>query len=82
MPSLSQVVVVRTLMAAPKSTNTLGKEHPFIFIVTIGFPGSSYFTSVSLHNNKSDNVLATWIVGVTFIFLVGFLVQNSLMVFA
>jgi len=69
-------------MAAPRSTNALGKEHSFICTMIIGFPGSSYFTSVSFLDNKLDKVLTTWTVGVTFIFLVGFLVHNSLMVFA
>lgn len=69
-------------MVAPRSTNALGKENPFICIVTIGLPGSSYFTGISLPSNKLDKAPTTWIVGVTFIFLVGFLVHNSLMVFA
>ena len=66
------------LMVAPRSTNALGKEHPFICTVIIGFPGSSYFTGVSLSYNKSDKVPTAWIVHVMFIFLLGFLVQNSL----
>ena len=69
-------------MVAPKSTNALGKEHPFIFTVTIGFPGSSYFTSVSLLDNKSDKVPTTLTVGVVFVFLFRFFVHNSLIVFA
>ena len=59
-------------MVAPKSTNALGKEHPFIFTMTIGFPGSSYFTGVFVPDNKTDKVPTTWTVGVVFIFLLGF----------
>jgi len=80
MPSTLQVYVVSMLMATPKSTKALGKEWPFIWTVTMGFPESSYFTSVSLHSNKSDKVMTTWTVDVIFVFLTEFFAHNSLMV--
>lgn len=39
MPSTLQVSIVRMVMVAPKSTKALGKEQPFIWTVTMGFPG-------------------------------------------
>ena len=69
-------------MVAPRSTNALGKEHSFICTVAIRFPRSSYFAGVSLPHNKSNKVPTTWTIGVVFIFLLGFLVHNSLIVFA
>ena len=62
------MVVVRILVATPKSAKALGKEHPFICTVTIGFPGSSYFTFVSLPNIKSDKEPTTSTVGYFFYF--------------
>ena len=61
------------LIDAPKSTNALGKEHPFIYTVTIGFPGSSYFIGVSMPDSKSDKAPTTWTVGAVFIFSLAFL---------
>jgi len=76
------VVVFRILISAPKSTKAFGKEYPLIYTVTIGFPGSSYFTGASLPDNKLDRVLTTWTVGLVVILLFGFFIHNSLMVFA
>ena len=81
MPNFLQVVIVIILISAPKSTTTLGKEHPFICAVTIGFPGSSYFTGASLPDSKSDRVPTSWTVGLVVIFVFGFFIHNSLMVF-
>lgn len=75
------MVVVRILIAAPKSTEAFGKEYPLIFTVTIVFPGSSYFTGASLPNSKSDKVPTTWTIGLVVILLFGFFVHNYLMVF-
>ena len=70
------------LNVAPKSTKAFGKEHPLICTVTIGFPGSSYFTGASLRDSESDRVPTTWTVGLVVILLFGFFIHNSLMVFA
>ncbi len=59
MPSTSQVSVVRKLMVTLKSTKALGKEWPFIWNLTMGFPRSSYFTGVYSTSNKSDKVPTT-----------------------
>ena len=59
MPSFWQVVVVKILIVAPRSTKAFEKVFPLIFTVTIGFPGSSYLTGVSFPNNKSDRVPTT-----------------------
>ena len=76
------MVVVRILIAAPKSTKAFGNDFTLIFTVTIGFPGSSYFTGVSIPDNKLDRVPTTWIVGLVVVILFGFFIHNSLMVFA
>jgi len=68
-PRILQVVVVRMLMVSLKSTKALRKEPPFIYTVTMGFPGSSYFTGVSFPSNKLDKVSTTWTIGVIFVFL-------------
>ena len=75
------MVVFRIFIAAPKSTKAFGEECPLIFTITIGFPGSSYFTGASLPNSKSDRVSTTWTVGLVVILLFGFFIHNSLMVF-
>ena len=66
------MVVVKILIAAPKSTKEFEMVCPLIFTVTIGFPGSSYLTGASLANNRSDKVPTTWTVGL-FAILLGFL---------
>jgi len=76
------VVVVKILIAAPKSIKAFGKECPLICILTIGFPGSSYFMGASLPDSKSDRVPTTWMVGLVVILLFGFFIHNYLMVFA
>ena len=59
MHNFSQAPVVRILMAGPRSTNVFGNEWPEICTVTMGFPGSSYFTGDSLPKNKSNSVPTT-----------------------
>ena len=76
------MVVVRILIAAPKSTKAFAKVFPLICTVTIGFPGSSYLTGVSFPDNKSNRVPTTWTLGLFVIFLLGFFIHNSLIVFA
>ena len=76
------MVVVKILIATPKSTRAFEKVCPMIFTITIGFPGSSYLTGASLLDNRSDRVPTTWTVGLIVILLFGFLIHNSLMVFA
>ena len=76
------MVVVKILIVAPKSTREFEKVCPLICIVTIAFPGSSYLTSASLPDNRLDRVPTTWTVGLVVILLFGFLIHNSLMVFA
>lgn len=51
-------------------------------MVTIGFPRSSYLTGVSFPDNKSDRVPNTWTFGLFVIFLLGFFIHSSLIVFA
>ena len=76
------MVVVRILIAAPKSTKAFGNDYPLICTVTIGFPRLSYFTGASLPDSKSDRVPTTWIVGLVVVLLLGFLIHSSLMAFA
>jgi len=59
MPSFWQVVVVKILIVAPRSTKAFEKDCPLICTVTIGFPKSSYLTGVSFPDNKSDRVPTT-----------------------
>ena len=82
MPSFWQVVVVKILNAAPKSTKAFEKVFPLICTVTIGFPGSSYLMGVSFPDNRSDRVPTTWTFGLFVIFLLGFFIHSSLIVFA
>ena len=63
MPSFWQVVVVKMLIAAPRSTKAFEKVCPLMCTVTIGFPGSSYLTGVSFYDNKLDKVPTTWTFG-------------------
>lgn len=76
------MVVVKILIAAPKSNREFEKVCPFICTVTIGFPRYSYLTGASLPDNRLDRVPTTWTVGLVFILLFGFLIHNSLIVFA
>jgi len=71
MPSFRQVVVVKILIAAPKSTKAFEKVFPLICTVTIGFPRSSYLTGASLPDNRLDKVPTTWNVGLFIILLLG-----------
>ena len=72
------MVVVRILIAAPKSTKAFAKVHPLICTVTIGFPRSSYLTSVSFPDKRSDKVPTTWTFGLFVILLLGFFIHSSL----
>ena len=65
------MVVVRILIAAPKSTKEFVKVCLLICTVTIGFPGSSYLMGVSFPDNRSNRVPTTWTVGL-FVILLGF----------
>jgi len=76
------VVVVKILIAAPRSTKAFDKVCPLICTVTIRFPGSSYLTGVSFPNKRSDKVSTTWTFGLFVILLLGFFIHSSLMVFA
>ena len=76
------MVVVKILLAAPKSTKAFEKVCPLICTVTIGIPGSSYLTGACLPNNRLDRVPTTWTVGLFVILLLGFFIHNSLMVFS
>ena len=82
MPNFLQVVVVKILIIAPKSTKSFENLCPLICTVTIGFPGSSYLIGASLLDNRSDKVPTTWTVGLFVILLLGFFIHSSLMVFA
>lgn len=82
MPSFLQVVVVRILIAAPKSNKAFAKVFPLICTINIGLLGSSYLTGVYFLDNRSDKVPTTWTVGLFVILLCGFLIHSSLMVFA
>ena len=75
------MVVVRILIAAPKSTKAFAKVFPLICTVTIEFPGSLYLTSVSFPDNRLDKVPTTWSIRL-FVILLGFFIYSSLMVFA
>ena len=74
------MVVVKILIAAPKSTRAFEKVCPLIFTVNIGFPVSSYLIDASLPDNRSDSVPTTWTIGLVVI-LLGFFIHKSLMVF-
>jgi len=65
-------MVVKILIAAPRSTKAFEKVCPLICTVTIGFLGSSYLTGVSFPDNISDMVPTTWTVGLFVLFLLGF----------
>ena len=69
-----------TLIVAPKSMSVFGKEIPLISTVTIGFLGSLYLYGISEIN--LDNCPTTLTRGGSFFFLLGFLIQRSLMILA
>ena len=58
-PNVFIVSTMIMLMAAPKSTSTLGISTRLIYIVRIEFPGSPYFTGMVFANMMSDNLPIT-----------------------
>lgn len=76
------MVVVKILMAAPRSTKAFEKVCPLICMVNIGFLGSSYLTGVYFPDNRLDKVPTTWTFGLFVNFLLVLFIHSSLMVFA
>jgi len=76
------VVIVRLLIATPKSTKEFAKICPLFFTITIGFPGTLYLMGGYFPDNRLDRVPTTWTVGLFVILLLGFFIHSSLMVFA
>ena len=76
------MVVVKILIAAPKSIKAFEKVCPLIWIVTIGFPVSSYLTGASFPDNKLDKVPTSWTIRLFVILLLGLFIHSSLMVLA
>ena len=80
--SCSIVCLLIMLIAAPKSINVFGISIPFICVLTIGLPGSTYFCMVIFPIIMSAIFPTRWILLVSFSFLPGLLKLNSFMVFA
>ena len=70
--------MVIILMVAPKLTKVLPIETLLIVTDTIGFPGLAYFTILGAY----DDWPTKCVVGGSFCFWPGFLMQSSLMVLA
>jgi hypothetical protein len=70
------------LIAAPKSTNKWGINACPILTVNVGFPRSPYLIGGVFPNISSDNSPTTCIVRGPLGFLLGLLIQRSLIVFS
>ena len=76
-PIFFTVSIVMTLIAAPKSTSTLGICVCPICTVTVGFLGSSYLVTRVFTVINVDNFPMTWIVAGSLGFLLSFFVHRS-----
>ena len=80
--SCSIVCLLIMLIVAPKSIKVFGISIPFICVLTIGFPGSTYFYMVIFPIMISAIFPTRWILFVSLGFLLGLLKLNSFIVFA
>jgi hypothetical protein len=76
--NFSKVVVVITLMAAPRSMRVFPMEISLMVMVTMGFPRFPYFSSLGFSNMYSESSPIKCTIGGSFYFLPGFLIHNSL----
>ena len=76
-PSFLTVSIVMTLIATPKSTSMLGICVCPIYIVTVGFLGSSYLANRVFPVINADNFPMMWTVGRSLGFFPGFFVHKS-----
>ena len=80
--SCSIVCLLIMLIAAPKSIEVFGISIPFICVLTIRLPGSTYFCMVIFPIIISAIFPTRWILIVSLGFLPGLLRLNSFIVFA
>jgi hypothetical protein len=74
----SKVVVVITLMAAPRSMRVFPMGTLLMVIVTMGFPRFVDFVTLGFSDMYSDNSPIKCTIGGSLCFLPGFLIHNSL----
>ena len=80
--SYSIVCLLIMFIAAPKSIKVFGISIPFICVLTIGLPGSTYFCMVIFPIMISAIFPTRWILLVSLGFLPGLLRLNSFIVFS